>query len=177
MRKYEPSQPDKIYYLLGNKLEKEREHHICGVSDHISVLHSKSLPVTVSQLFVKKNSHVKPIAFHCLFYFLSLYLSLTRIQGFRSFSIWWRLAQVLIPLEETLLRRMGGGWWCYHDYHKVPYYCIVWVGSPSLPPSLPPPTIHYQATVSVSPPPWENITTRSQPSCGYNTIQYNVAGW
>ena len=61
--------------LTGNKLEKEREHHICGVSDHISVLQSKSLPVTVSQLFVKKNSHVKPIDFHCLFYFLSIYLS------------------------------------------------------------------------------------------------------
>ena len=76
MRKYEPSQPDKIYYLLGNKLEKEREHHICGVSDHISVLQSKSLPVTVSQLFVKKIVMSSPLLFTAFFIF-SPYISLS----------------------------------------------------------------------------------------------------
>ena len=110
---------------------------------------------------------------HCF----SLPFLFSCLQGFRSFrvvSICSRdcSAEVLIPLEETLLRSQiteEDGWRLEGGVTMMTTKCEV--PPPSLPPSLPPPTTDYQATVSVSPPAWQNRTTASPlVVTTYNTI-------
>ena len=169
--------------LIQTKMGKRKRKFfscVCGLSDHISVLPSKFqvnpsllrfqvvLKNLILLLYCIKNVMPCPLLLTAFFIFVSPRFSflqsrfnlLERLLGWSTYSIRGN------PPEKSNYR---GGWveargWCYHDDHKV------W-GSPSLPPSLPPPTTDYQATVSVSPPAWQNRTTASPlVVTTYNTI-------